>query len=150
MKILAVNKRANYDYEILEKLEAGLMLKGYEVKSIKTGHLSLKGAYVAITGGEAFLINANIPAYQPLNMPKNYEPTQSRKILLRKSQIKSLIGKTSQKGLTLTPIKVYSKGSLIKIEVGLGKGKRKIDKRETIKKREDKRKMERAMRVESL
>ncbi len=146
MKILAINKRANYDYEILEKLEAGLMLKGYEVKSIKTGHISLKGAYVAITGGEAFLINANIPAYQPLNMPKNYEPTRSRKILLRKSQIKSLIGKTSQKGLTLTPIKVYSKGSLIKIEIGLGKGKRKIDKREEIARREVKRRIGRAMK----
>ena len=148
MKILAINKRARFDYEILEKLEAGLMLKGYEVKSIKTGHLSLKGAYVAITGGEAFLINANIPAYQPLNMPKDYEPTRSRKILLRKSQIKSLIGKTSQKGLTLTPIKVYSKGSLIKIEIGLGKGKRKIDKREKIIERETKRKIERELRRE--
>ena len=147
MKILAINKRANYDYEILEKLEAGLVLKGYEVKSIKTGHISLKGAYVAITGGEAFLINANIPAYQPLNMPKDYDPTQSRKILLRRSQIKSLVGRISQKGLTLTPIKVYSKGGLIKIEIGLGKGKRKIDKREAIKKREAKRKMERAMKA---
>ena len=150
MKILAINKRANYDYEILEKLEAGLVLKGYEVKSIKTGHISLKGAYVAITGGEAFLINANIPAYQPLNMPKDYDPTQSRKILLRRSQIKSLVGRISQKGLTLTPIKVYSKGGLIKIEIGLGKGKRKIDKREAIKKREAKRKIERALRVKSL
>lgn len=147
MKILAINKRANFDYEILEKLEAGLVLKGYEVKSIKTGHISLKGAYVAITGGEAFLINANIPAYQPLNMPKDYEPTRSRKILLRRSQIKSLIGRISQKGLTLTPIKVYSKGKLIKIEIGLGKGKRKIDKREAIKKKEAKRKIERAMKT---
>ena len=146
MKILAINKRARFDYEILEKLEAGLVLKGYEVKSIKTGHISLKGAYVAITGGEAFLIIANVPAYQPLNMPKDYDPTQSRKILLRRSQIKSLIGRISQKGLTLTPIKVYSKGKLIKIEIGLGKGKRKIDKREAIKKREAKRKMERAMK----
>ncbi len=146
MKILAINKRANYDYEILEKLEAGLVLKGYEVKSIKTGHISLKGAYVAIIGGEAFLINANIPAYQPLNMPKNYEPTRSRKILLRRSQIKSFIGRISQKGLTLTPIKVYSKGKLVKIEIGLGKGKRKIDKREKIIERETRRKIERELK----
>jgi len=146
MKILAINKRANYDYEILEKLEAGLVLKGYEVKSIKTRHISLKGAYVAIIGGEAFLINANIPAYQPLNMPKNYEPTRSRKILLRRSQIKSFIGRISQKGLTLTPIKVYSKGKLVKIEIGLGKGKRKIDKREKIIERETRRKIERELK----
>ena len=150
MNIFAVNKRARYDYEILEKLEAGLVLKGYEVKSIRTGHISLKGAYVTIKNNEAFLTNANIPAYQPLNMPKDYDPTQPRKILLRQSQIKSLIGKTSQKGLTLTPIKVYSKGSLIKVEIGLGKGKRKIDKREEIARREVKRRINRAMRVKSL
>ena len=121
MKILAINKRASFDYEILEKLEAGLVLKGYEVKSIKSGRVSLKGSYVTIKGGEAFLTNANIPAYQSVNMPKDYDPTRPRKILLRRSQIKSLIGKTGQKGLTLTPIKVYSKGSLVKIEIGLGK-----------------------------
>lgn len=149
MKILATNKRARYDYEILEKYEGGLVLAGYEVKSIKTGHISLKGAYVTVKDEELFLINANIPAYQPLNMPESYDPTRSRKVLLHKRQIKSLVGKISQKGLTLVPIKVYSKRGLIKLEFGLGKGKRKIDKREEIKKREMRVEMERALKVKS-
>ena len=146
MKTFAVNKRANYDYEILEKLEGGLALKGCEVKSIKTGHISLKGSFVTVKGNELFLTNASIPAYQPANMPDNYDSTRPRKVLARKSQIKSLIGKISQKGLTLVPIKVYSKHGLVKLEFGVGKGKRKIDKRENIKKREEKVKMERIMK----
>jgi SsrA-binding protein len=149
MKVHAINKRANYDYEILEKIEGGLVLAGYEVKSIKTGHISLKGAYVTIKNGEAFLVNANIPAYQPSNMPENYNPTRQRKILIRKEQVKNLTGKISQKGLTLVPIKIYSKRGLIKLEFGVGKGKREIDKREKIKKREVKVKMERALKVKS-
>ena len=146
MKTFATNKRANYDYEILEKIEGGLVLKGYEVKSIKTGHISLKGAFVTVKGNELFLTNASIPAYQPANMPDNYDPERSRKVLARKSQIKSLIGKISQKGLTLVPIKVYSKHGLIKLEFGVGKGKRKIDKRESIKKREEEVKMKRILK----
>ncbi len=146
MKTFATNKRANYDYEILEKIEGGLVLKGYEVKSIKTGHISLRGAFVTIKGNELFLTNASIPAYQPANMPDNYDPERSRKVLARKSQIKSLIGKISQKGLTLVPIKVYSKHGFIKLEFGVGKGKRKIDKREDIKKREEKINIARVMR----
>ena len=146
MKTFAFNKRANYDYEILEKIEGGLVLKGYEVKSVKIGHISLKGAYVTIKDNEAFLTNANISAYQPLNMPDSYDPERSRKVLIRKSQIKSLIGKVKQKGLTLVPIRVYSKRGLVKLEFGVGKGKRKIDKRADIKKREDKVKMRRALR----
>ena len=146
MKTFAVNKRANYDYEILEKLEGGLVLKGCEVKSIKTGHISLKGAFVTIRRNELFLTNASIPAYQPANMPETYDSTRPRKVLARKSQIKSLIGKISQKGLTLVPVKVYSKHGLVKLEFGIGKGKRKIDKRESIKKREEKVKIERALK----
>ena len=146
MKTFAVNKRANYDYEILEKLEGGLVLKGCEVKSIKTGHISLKGAFVTIKGNELFLTNASIPAYQPANMPETYDSTRPRKVLARKSQIKSLIGKISQKGLTLVPVKVYSKHGLIKLEFGVGKGKRKIDKRESIKKREDNIQIKRTIR----
>jgi SsrA-binding protein len=146
MKTYAINKRANYDYEILEKIEGGLVLAGYEVKSIKTGHISLKGSFVTVKGNELFLTNASIPAYQPANMPDNYDSTRPRKVLAHKSQIKSLIGKISQKGLTLVPIKVYSKHGLIKLEFGVGKGKRKIDKREDIKKREDNIKIKRVMR----
>jgi len=146
MKTHATNKRAHYDYEILEKIEGGLVLKGCEVKSIKTGHLSLKGAFVTVKGNELFLTNASIPAYQPANMPDDYDSTRSRKVLAHKRQIKSLLGKITQKGLTLVPIKVYSKHSLIKLQFGVGKGKRKIDKRESIKKREEKVKMERIIK----
>ncbi|MFZ2970870.1 MAG: SsrA-binding protein SmpB [Minisyncoccia bacterium] len=149
MKILALNKRANFDYEILEKLEGGLVLSGSEVKSIKTGHINLKGSYVTIIKSELFLTNANIPAYQPKNMPEDYDANRSRKVLIRKRQIKSLVGKISQKGLTLVPIKVYSKHGLIKLEFGIGKGKKKMDKREDIKKREDKLQIQRALRVKA-
>lgn len=146
MKILATNKRAAYDYEILEKIEGGLILAGYEVKSIKRGHMSLKGAYVTIKDEELFLTNANISHYQPANMPESYNPTGPRKVLAHKRQIKSLIGKISQKGLTLVPIKVYTKNRFIKLEFALGRGKRKIDKREGIKTREAKIAMQRTLR----
>jgi len=140
------NRRAHYDYEILEKFEGGLVLKGYEVKAIKTGKASLKGSYVLIRNNEAFLINAHISPYQKANTPDNYQPDQTRKILLRKSEIKSLIGRTKQKGLTIVPIKMYTKKGIIKLQFGLGKGKRKIDKREAIAKREAKRRIERAIK----
>ncbi len=150
MKTYAINKRAHYDYEILEKIEGGLVLAGYEVKSIKTGLISLKGAFVTIRDNQAYLTNASIPAYQPKNTPESYDPERSRKVLIHKSQIKSLIGKISRKGLTLVPIKVYSSRGLIKLEFGVGKGKKKFDKREDIKKREAKVSIERALRVKSL
>lgn len=150
MKIYAVNKRAIHDYELLEKFEGGLVLAGYEVKSIKTGRISLKGAYVTAKGGELFLTNANIPAYQPANTPESYDPTRSRKVLVHKNEIKSLVGKISQKGLTLVPIRVYSRHGLIKLGFAVGKGKKKFDKREDIKKREVKVMMERALRSKKL
>lgn len=140
-KSLAENRRARYDYEILETYEAGLVLKGYEVKAIKTGHISLKGSYVVIKNKEAYLLNAFIPPYQPANTPDDYNPERSRKLLLNKSEIVSLIGKSKQKGLTLVPLKLYTKKSRIKLLFGIGKGKRKIDKRELIKEREFKRKV---------
>ncbi|MCD6528343.1 SsrA-binding protein SmpB [bacterium] len=148
MKTLAVNKRATYDYEILEKYEAGISLFGYEVKSIKTGHISLKGSYVVIKNNEVYLLNAFIPPYQIKNTPSDYDPNRSRKLLLHKSEIKSLIGKIKQKGLTLVPIKLYTKRGKIKLEFALAKGKRKVDKREKIKKRETERKIKRALRNE--
>jgi SsrA-binding protein len=146
MKTYAINKRANYDYEILEKIEGGLVLTGYEVKSIKTGLISLKGAFVTIRDNEAYLTNASVPAYQPKNTPESYDQERTRKVLIHKSQLKSLIGKISRKGLTLVPIKVYSNRGLIKLEFGVGKGKKKFDKREDIKKREAKVGIERALR----
>ena len=146
MKTLAVNKRATYDYEILEKYEAGISLFGYEVKSIKTGHISLKGSYVVIKNNEVYLLNAFIPPYQIKNTPSDYDPNRSRKLLLHKSEIKSLIGKIKQKGLTLVPIKLYTKRGKIKLEFALAKGKKKIDKREKIRKREIERKIRRLLK----
>ena len=147
MPTLATNPQAKFDYHILETHEAGLVLTGQEVKSIKNGRVSLKGSYVTIKNEEAWLINAQISPYQPKNAPSDYEPTRSRKLLLHKKEIKSLIGKTKQKGLTLVPLRVYTKGDLIKLEFGLGKGKKKVDKRETIKKREAQRKIKQALRT---
>ena len=146
MPILAQNKRAYFDYEIIETFEAGMALIGQEVKAIKTGHISLKGSYVVIKDSEVFLIGANIPPYQPKNAPKDYEPQRSRKLLLKKSEIKYLTGKSKQKGLTLIPLKVYTKRGKIKLEFGIGRGKKKSDKREAIKKREFERERQKALK----
>lgn len=146
MPTLATNRQAKFHYKILEKYEAGLVLAGHEVKSIKKGHISLRGSYVTIKNQEAWLMNALISPYQPKNTPDNYEPIHPRKLLLHKQEIKSLIGKTKQKGLTLVPLRVYTKRRIVKLEFGLGQGKKKTDKRETIKKRETKRKIDRAMK----
>lgn len=140
---IARNKRAYYDYNILEKLEAGVALKGFEVKAIKTGRINLSGSYAVIRNNEAWLINADIPGFQSYNTPLDYDPKRSRKLLLKKSEIKNLVGKTAEKGLTLTPLRVYIKGRLIKFEIGLGKSKKKADKREAIKKRETEREIRR-------
>ena len=146
MSVLALNKRANFDYKILETFEAGLVLFGYEVKSVKTKHVSLKESFVTIHNQELYLTNANIPLYIHAGKINNYNPTRPRKLLLKKSQIKNLIGKARTQGLTLVPIKLYTKGRLLKLEFGLGKGKKEYDKREKITKREDERKMRRTLK----
>ena len=146
MAILAKNKRAGYDYELQDKYEAGLVLAGHEVKSIKTGHVSLTGSFVTRKGNEMFLTNASIPPYKFAGEIKNYDPTRSRKILLKKSEIKHLIGKMSVEGLTLVPLCVYTKRKLIKLEFAVAKGKKQFDKRDSIQKREAKRKMERTLK----
>lgn len=143
MKILAKNKRVFFDYKIIEKYEAGISLFGFEVKSIKNGNISLKGSFVVIKNKEVFLLNSFIPPYQQKNTPKDYNPLRTRKILLKKREIQSLIGKASQKGLTLVPIKVYNKGVKIKIEIALAKSKKKFQKKEKIKDRDLKRETER-------
>jgi len=145
MAVLAYNRRANFDYLISDKYEAGLVLTGAEVKSIKTGHISLNESFVTIKDYELYLINANIPLYKHAGNVKNYDPVRSRKILLRKPEINHLIGKARTEGLTLVPIRVYTKKRLIKMEFGIGKGKKKFDKRETIKKREEDRRMKRRL-----
>ncbi len=147
MSDYSFNRQANYEYAILENYEAGLVLTGQEVKSIRHGHISLQGAYVVINNEEAFLINATVPPYQAKNTPAGYEPTHSRKLLLRREEIRSLIGKTQQKGLTLVPLRVYNKSGKIKLGFALARGKKEYDKREKIKKREFQREKERALRT---
>jgi SsrA-binding protein len=143
--VISENKKAYYNYEILEKFEAGLVLIGQEVKSIRSGRINLAGSYVALKDNEAFLVGCNIPPYQPKNTPSDYNQGRSRKLLLRKSEIKYLTGKAKQKGLTLVPLKVYTKKGKIKLEFGVAKGKKKADKRESIKKRETDRKIRGAL-----
>ncbi|MBP6883676.1 MAG: SsrA-binding protein SmpB [Candidatus Pacebacteria bacterium] len=132
----AENRKARFDYEVLEKYEAGLELLGTEVKSVRGGRMSLDGAFVIVRGGEAFLINANIPPYQAKNTPSDYDPLRNRKILLTKKEIGELAQSGKNKSLTIVPLAVYNKGRKIKISLSLVKGKKKHDKRETIKKRE--------------
>jgi len=146
MRIFAENKKAYFNYDILEKFEAGMVLTGQEVKSIKLGRLGLKGSYVVLREEEVYLIGAKLPPYQPKNAPQNYEPERSRKLLLNKSEIKRLIGKIRERGLTLIPLRVYTKKTRIKLEFGIARGRKKIDKRELIKKREGEREMERALK----
>ena len=146
MKVLAENKKAYFNYRILEKFEAGISLIGQEVKSIKTRGVNLAGSYVVIKNSEAFWIGARISSYQPKNIPPDYNPERSRKLLLKKSEIKYLIGKTKQKGLTLIPLRVYTKRGKIKLEFGIARGKKKVDKRELIKKREIEREIRKAMK----
>jgi SsrA-binding protein len=146
MPTLAVNKRARFDYDILETFEAGLVLSGQEVKSAKTGHVSLKESFVTIRGSELYLTNAHIPPYAHAGTISNYDPTAPRKLLLKKNQICSLIGKARTQGLTLVPMRMYTKRRLIKLEFALGKGRKKFDKRDKIRKQEDRRSMDRALK----
>lgn len=146
MKPLSENKKAYYDYEILEKFEAGIVLLGTEVKSIKSGHINLAGSYIVPKDSEFFLINSNVPPYQPKNTPKNYDPMRSRKILITKKEIDHLLGKNKERGLTLLPLNVYNKRGKIKLEFGLAQGKRKTDKRELIKKRDTEREIDRELK----
>jgi len=146
MKVIAENKKAYFNYEILEKFEAGISLIGQEVKSLKTGGVSLAGNYVVLKNEEVFWVGANIPPYQPGNIGANYNPERSRKLLLKKSEIKYLIGKSRQRGLTLIPLKIYTKNGKIKLEFGIAKGKKKFDKRELIRKREIEREIRKALK----
>lgn len=146
MSDLAVNRRAQFDYEILSTYEAGISLFGFEAKAVKTGRINLAGAYTIIRGGEAWLINATIPPYQVTNAPADYDPTRTRRLLLHKSEIKELIGSAAEKGLTIVPLKVYTKNNLIKVSLGLGRRKKKGDKRESIKRRETEREIDRTLK----
>ncbi|MAG28544.1 SsrA-binding protein [bacterium] len=138
-KLLAKNKSAFAEYTILDTFEAGIKLTGPEVKSIKLGNIKLKGSYSTINPntGVLWLVGAHIGAYKPAaSVQIDYDPTQSRTLLLNKKEISSLIGKLKEKQLTLIPLSVYSKSGIIKVELGLGRGKKKFEKREQIKKRD--------------
>jgi SsrA-binding protein len=146
MSVLAINKRAGFDYDISERFEAGLVLRGFEVKSVKTGHISLKGSFVTVKDNELFLTNANIPLYKHAGAIANYDPTRPRKLLLKRAEISKLIGKYRAEGLTLVPVQVYTRRGLLKLEFGVGKGRKKYDKRDVIRKREAGRKIHRALK----
>lgn len=139
----ANNPKAHFDYEILETIEAGLVLEGHEVKSVKTGKVSIKGSYVKIINNEAYIIGATISPYQPANTPKDYDPQRSRKLLLSKKEIAALTGTARAHGLTLIPLKIYAKKGRLKLLVGIAKGKKKYDKREAIKRKDVQRAKER-------
>jgi SsrA-binding protein len=130
------NSKAGFDYEILETIEAGLVLKGHEVKAIKDGKASIKGSFVKILNGRPQLIGATISPYQPNNTPPDYNPTATRMLLLSKKQIDVLLGLSQSQGLTLIPLKIYDKKSKLKLLIGIARGKKKYDKRSSIKKKD--------------
>jgi len=132
---LASNKRARYDYHVLETFEAGIRLKGTEVKSVREGRVQLKDSYVEFKEGQAFLVGAHISAYSHGNR-ENHDPEQVRKLLLRKREIERLFGRTQLKGLTVVPLAMYLKGNWVKVEIALVQGKKLYDKRESEKARE--------------
>jgi SsrA-binding protein len=142
----AVNRRAYHDYFIDEKLEAGIMLTGTEVKSVRNGRTNLRDGFVRIDGNEAWLENVHISQYEQANL-MNHEPLRPRKLLLHRKEISSLVGKVRQKGYTLIPLRVYFSRNRAKVEVGLARGKKQYDKREAIAERDAKRDIARAMRT---
>ncbi len=145
MKI--TNPKAHFNYDILESFEAGIDLLGSEVKSVRAGQVSLGEAFIHLRDGEAYLVNAHIHPYQA--MAEKISPTRARKLLLHKKQLMSLANKTTTQGLTLVPVSMYNKGNLFKVEVGLARGKKKWDKREAIKKRDQQREIEIALKGEN-
>jgi len=142
---VAVNRRARHDYFIEESIEAGLVLTGSEVKSLRAGKANLKDSYARIDRGEAWLANAHISEYAPASQ-FGHDPTRKRKLLLHAKEIDRLTGKVKEKGLTLVPLRMYFKHGRAKVELGLGRGKKQYDKRESIKERESGREMDRALR----
>ena len=143
---ISVNRRAYFDYEILDTYEAGIELRGFEVKAVKSGRINLAGSFAVIKDNEAWLLNTTISPYQAKNTPTDYDPTRSRRLLLHRSEIKELIGGSAQKGLTIVPLRVYTKHNRVKILIGLARHKKKGDKRELIKKRETEREIRRELK----
>ena len=144
-KLIAQNRKARHDYSILDTIEAGMVLQGTEIKSIRNSRINLKDGFVRIRNGEAFLYNVHISPYEQGNI-FNHDPLRTRKLLMHKRQIKRLIGETKNTGITLIPLKVYLKDGYTKVLVGLAKGKKQYDKRETLKRREIDRQISRTLK----
>ena len=149
IKLIANNKKAYHDFFIEEKFEAGISLFGTEIKSIRMGKCSIKESYVEINNGEAFIIGMNISPYEKGNI-FNKDPLRVKKLLLHKQEILKLLGKTSEKGYTIMPLQVYLKNGKCKVEIGLAKGKKLYDKRESIAKKDQRRELEREFKVKNL
>ncbi len=146
-KTICVNKRARFDYEIDDLYEAGLALQGTEVKSLRQGRVNLKDAYADVQNGEVYLLHAHIDQYEQGNR-FNHDPERPRKLLLHKQEIRRLVGKTKEKGLTLIPMRMYFSRGKVKVEIGVGKGKRTYDKRQDLKRHTAQRDIERGLRGE--
>lgn len=144
---LIENARVGFDFEILETIEAGLELLGIEVKSLRAGHGSLKGARVVARGGEAYLVGASIPAWQIKNAPKSYDPERTRRLLLSRKEIARVASAEGEKGLTIVPLSVYNKDRNLKLGIAIARGKKKEDKRHSIRAREEKRRIERTLKT---
>lgn len=147
MTVYADNRKAHFDYEVLDEYEAGIELLGFEVKSVRSGMAVLTGAHVIVRGGEAYIVGMQIPPYQVGNTPELYDPLRTRRLLLKKEEVQILSDTESKKGLTIVPISLYNKGRRIKIRIATVRGKKKFDKRETIKKRDTDRELRRELKV---
>lgn len=148
-KVIATNRRAAHDYEVLESLEAGLVLRGTEIKSLRVGRVNLREAYARIEHGETWLLGAHIAPYEAGNR-YNHDPQRPRKLLLHRQQIARLAGMVAQRGLTLVPLKLYIKNDVAKLELAVARGRRAFDKRAVLAEREAQREMERALKVSTL
>jgi SsrA-binding protein len=148
-KLIAENRRARHDYHLLERLEAGLILTGTEVKSLRSGQASLQRAFADVRDGEGWLVGAHIPEYAQGNLA-NHDPDRDRKLLLHRGEIDSLLGKVREKGLTLVPTKLYFKNGRVKVEIAVARGKEQRDKRRDIAERDARRQIDRAMKERRL
>lgn len=146
MEIYIENKKARFNYEFLETFEAGIELLGFEVKSVRAGHGSLEGAHIIVRGGELFVVGMKIDPYQTNNTPDGYDRERTRRLLVTKKEIRELESNESKKGLTLVPLSLYNKNGKVKISFALARGKKKFDKRETIKKRDTDRDISRLLK----
>ncbi len=145
-KIVSDNRQARHEYEILEAFEAGIELRGTEVKSIRAGKVNLRDGFALVRDGEVFLLNVHVSPHETTNQVFNHDPRRTRKLLLHRQEIRKLIGKVEQQGLTLVPLKMYLKKGRVKVDLALVRGKKLHDKREDLKRRQDQRDMERAMK----